>query len=153
MSIFDYTPIYKFSASETIQKTVTNTNETKYVFEIDPKKHRGLIIPTSISQELYILLPKNRIYYENYSVPLTPGYTIRISSCLTNQNIYVTPNSDGLHHGIIIDDNRNDNYIASINGNSGHTDTYIFLGSEKEVVNGAATGLYIDRWLSMKDTQ
>ena len=153
LSIFDYTPIYKFSASETIQKTVTNTNETKYVFEIDPKKHRGLIIPTGISQELYILLPKNRIYYENYSVPLTPGYTIRISSCLTNQNIYVTPNSDGLHHGIIIDDNRNDNYIASINGNSGHTDTYIFLGSEKEVVNGAATGLYIDRWLSMKDTQ
>ena len=158
LSIFDYTPIYKFSTNETVQKKVTNMNETKYVFEIDPKKHRGLIIPSNIinsndGNELYILLPKNRIYYENYSVPLTPGYTIRISSCLANKNIYVTPNSDGLHHGIIIDDNKDENYFTSINSSNGHTDTYIFLGSEKEIVDGVPTGLYIDRWLSMKDTQ
>ena len=95
-------------------------------------------------------MPKNRIYYETYSVPLTPGYTIRISSCLANKNIYVTPNSDGYHHGIIIDDNKDENYFTSINSSKGHTDTYIFLGSEPDK---NSSGLYIDRWLSIKDTQ
>ena len=155
LSIFDYTPIYKFGTTETVQKKVTNMNETKYVFEIDPKKHRGLIIPNNINNsndgnELYILLPKNRIYYESYSVPLTPGYTIRISSCLANKNIYVTPNSDGYHHGIIIDDNKDENYFTNLNSSNGHTDTYIFLGSEPDK---NSSGLYIDRWLSIKDTQ
>lgn len=152
LPFYNYVPL---TAIGSFDFTLTNfyipTSTTKYAYQINPTKIRGVLVinaPAFDSQgneqsESWIILPNPSFTYNGVSAALPAGYTITIINH-TNKNVYVTPYRTSTSTATIIDANRDQNNYCGLNGVQTR-DTYIFTGG-----NHASTG---ETWLAMHDTQ
>lgn len=159
----DYKPVWfpfhnitpMFSPTFGAIETIVNTGETgKNVYKIDPFSDYGICYVDNPAmdenfkvQDSWILLPSSMQVYKGNNIGLPKGYTMTIING-TKGNVYVTGNVSAYHACKIIDANRNENYVCSLNGMQSR-DTYIYVGS---YADGSYLG-NVDFWIAMHDTQ
>jgi hypothetical protein len=159
----DYKPVWfpfhnitpMFSPTFGAIETIVNTGETgKNVYKIDPFSDYGICYVNNPAmdenfkaQDSWILLPSSMQVYKGNNIGLPKGYTMTIING-TKGNVYVTGNVSAYHACKIIDANRDENYVCSLNGTQSR-DTYIYVGS---YADGSYLG-NVDFWIAMHDTQ
>lgn len=151
MPFYNYCPMYYVGSDRNLftYQHVSNINDDRWAFIIDPMKHRGIcyvsyhaVDDNYNTQESWVILP----YYQfNDSdgewVNLPAGYMVTIIND-SGGSVFVCPDATSYRHAKIIDSNRNDNWYSTINGTQTN-DTFIYLGT----FSGVST------WRQLHDTQ
>ena len=139
LPFYNYTPTFSVGSGTSpylfTSQTIGNISETKYAFQIDPYRDRGICLVVSgyldssfNEQPSWIVLPPTTFTdSEGDTASLPVGYTITVINW-TATDIFVVPYSSTNHGAVIVDAHRNNNWYSELNGTQS-SDTFVYIGT------------------------